>query len=87
MKLYHLLLTSMLVANSPFANASILEDAKSSLKLCKTEKQTKSNDSCQILENAYQKMLELDQVETNQQKYIDSNVQMEMLFGGEKPAL
>ena len=85
MKLYHLVLTSLLVGQSltPSAKAeNTLQESQNHLSICQSSHPAVDTDECKLLEDAYQRLLQLDQVESQQKKYIDGNVQMEMMFNG-----
>jgi len=79
MKLYHFLLSTLLVTTSQYSHAKMVEPSE--LTKCQSNNELQTSEECQLLENAYQRMLELDQVESNQDKYLDGKVQMEMMYG------
>ena len=41
-----------------------------------------STEETRLLEDAYQRLLQINQVESHQKKYIDGGVQMEMFYSG-----
>lgn len=86
MKTLSALITIFLASFSQYAKAgTIAEETKKSLEFCKEMPQAK-NEECKILEDAYQKILNVDQIEVQQKNYLENDVQLEMLTHTSVPA-
>lgn len=82
MKLYQILLASLAVTATK-------TEARSADTLthqdCISDAGLRSTTRCQMIESTYQKMFEENRIKENQQRYLDGEVQMEMLYGQQVP--